>query len=65
VKKINSSYTERDCLEDILTEDMRKIGLEISNMSQKKFRRGDSELVKYYKAFHDVVEFYGFKRSKM
>ncbi len=61
MKKINSSYTEENIFEEIITQDMRNIGYEISNMSQKKFRRGDDDLIKYYTAFKVISEFYKVK----
>lgn len=64
-KKINSAFNEMDYLEGILAKDIRHVGNQINNMSQKKFRRGDNELLKYYHALKKVSEFYGFKNGKI
>lgn len=65
MKKINSAFSEMNLLEEILAYDIRNVGSEISNMSQKKFRRGDNEMLKYYQALKKVSEFYGFKNGKI
>ncbi len=64
-KKINSAYNEMDFLESLLAKDIRIVGDQISSMSQKKFRRGDNEMLKYYQALKKVSEFYGFKNGKI
>lgn len=65
MKKINSAFSQMNLLEEILAYDIRNVGSEISNMSQKKFRRGDNEMLKYYQALKKVSEFYGFKNGKI
>lgn len=65
MKKINSGFNQMNLLEEILAYDIRNVGSEISNMSQKKFRRGDNEMLKYYQALKKVSEFYGFKNGKI
>lgn len=60
-KKINSAFSEEDYFEEIISRDIRRLGNEISMMSQKQFRRGYSETLKYYRALRTVSEYYGLK----
>ncbi len=65
MKKINSSFNEMNLLEQVLAYDIRRVGNEISNMSQKKFRRGGNDSLRYYQALKKVSEFYGFRNEKI
>lgn len=63
MKKINSSFDEKDLLEGLIARDIRSLEKQIYNMSQKKFRRGDAEELKYYEALKAVLRYYNFKNE--